>query len=90
MHSRSISLWERRNYGTGALSEEEFFLTSGHGVTHLDVTILVTPVQHETAPGAVHATLAKLEKQGGLTGIGLVFLDEALGEQRVAHAILAV
>ena len=56
----------------------------------IDVATLIAAVEHETAPGAVHAALGKLEKKGGLAGIGLVFLHETLGEQRIAHTVLAI
>ena len=45
-----------------ALSEEGLFLACWHGVTYLDMAIFVAAIQHETAPGAVHAALGKLEE----------------------------
>ena len=48
--------------GDSALSEEELFLACWHGVAYLDMAIFVAAIQHETAPGAVHAALGKLEE----------------------------
>ena len=61
--SRVTGAWPLSHPGSrGALSEKELFLACRHGIAYLDVATLIAAVEHETAPGAVHAALGKLEE----------------------------